>query len=97
MSTKVERSTVEQVKRKLEEVKAKQQASTSNEDYLPDGVDRRILEAQEAEEREEEEKREAKRLKKQLGKEAKAKEEQGEQEEGADEEMMQLMGFGGFK
>ena len=97
MSMKVERSTVEQVKRKLEEVKAKKQASSSNEDYLPDGVDRRILEAQEAEEREEEEKREAKRLKRQMEKEAKAKDEQEEEAEGADEEMMALMGFGGFK
>lgn len=96
MSMKVERSTVEQVKRKLEEVKAKKQASSTNDDYLPDGVDRRILEAQEAEEREEEEKREAKRMKKIMEKEAKAKEEEGEGEE-ADEEMMALMGFGGFK
>jgi U4/U6.U5 tri-snRNP component SNU23 len=96
MSMTVERSTVEQVKRKLEEVKAKKQASSTTDDYLPDGVDRRILEAQEAEEREEEEKREAKKMKKQIQKEAKAKEEEGEAEE-VDEEMMALMGFGGFK
>jgi len=34
-----------QVKRKLEEVKAKKEASNPD-DYLPDGIDRRILEAQ---------------------------------------------------
>lgn len=34
-----------QVKKKLEEVKAKKEASNPD-DYLPDGIDRRILEAQ---------------------------------------------------
>jgi hypothetical protein len=34
-----------QVKKKLEEVKA-QKAAANPDDYLPDGIDRRILEAQ---------------------------------------------------
>ncbi|GBF93690.1 hypothetical protein Rsub_06793 [Raphidocelis subcapitata] len=87
MSMAVEKSTVEQVKARLQQ--HKQKASTSNpEEYLPDGIDRRIAEAEAAEERERAERKRAK-------KEAKRAAEEGEGEEG-DPDMMAMMGFGGF-
>lgn len=69
----------------------KEKASTSNpEDYLPDGIDRRLAEAEAAEERERAERKRAK-------KEAKrAAEGGGEEAEGGDPDMMAMMGFGGF-
>lgn len=85
----VEKSTVEQVKDRLK--LHKQQASTSNpEDYLPDGIDRRIAEAEAAADRERQERKRSKK---------EAKKQQGEEEEeegGMDPDMMALMGFGGF-
>ncbi|KAG1669333.1 hypothetical protein FOA52_014895 [Chlamydomonas sp. UWO 241] len=91
MTMRVEKSTVDQVKRKLEEVKAKK-SEPNPDDYLPDGVDRRILEAQEREEREREERKAAKKEKKQREKDA----EVAAAAEGMDPEMMAMMGFGGF-
>jgi U4/U6.U5 tri-snRNP component SNU23 len=69
----------------------KESASTSNaEDYLPDGIDRRIAEAEAAAEREREERKRAK-------KEAKEAKRTAEGEEGGmDPDMMAMMGFGGF-
>lgn len=91
MTMRVEKSTVDQVKQKLEEIKQKKEAHNPD-DYLPDGIDRRILEAQEAEEREKEEKKQRKLEKKQREKE----EAEAAEMEGMDPEMMALMGFGGF-
>ncbi len=85
----VEKSTVEQVKARLQA--HKQAASTSNaEDYLPDGIDRRLAEAEAAAEKERAERKRAKKEKKAI--------EAGEEEggEGMDPDMMAMMGFGGF-
>mmetsp|Transcript_10401 Transcript_10401/g.31273 ORF Transcript_10401/g.31273 Transcript_10401/m.31273 type:complete len:223 (-) Transcript_10401:145-813(-) len=91
MTMRVEKSTVDQVKRKLEEVKAKK-SEPDPDDFLPDGVDRRILEAQEAEEREREAKKQAKKEKKQRERDAQA----AAETDGMDPDMMAMMGFGGF-
>ena len=91
MNMKVERSTVDQVKQRLEMHKTKKNTRDSD-DYLPDGVDRRILEAQEAEEREREERKERKKEKKR----EKGREAEEEAAADADPDMMALMGFGGF-
>lgn len=89
MSMRVEKSTVEQVKNRLEMHKAKQ-AEVRPEDYLPDGIDRRLAEREAAEERAKQERKERK-------KEAKRAAAAGdEEEEEADPDMMALMGFGGF-
>uniref|UniRef100_A0A7S0S4L1 U1-type domain-containing protein n=1 Tax=Chlamydomonas leiostraca TaxID=1034604 RepID=A0A7S0S4L1_9CHLO len=92
MTMRVERSTVDQVRKKLEEVKEAKKAGNKDEDYLPDGIDKRILEAQQAEEREREERKQRK-----LEKKAKEREKEREEEaDGMDPDMMALMGFGGF-
>jgi U4/U6.U5 tri-snRNP component SNU23 len=69
----------------------KETASASNpEDYLPDGIDRRLAEAEAAAERERQERKRAK-------KEAKrGAEGEGEEGGGMDPDMMAMMGFGGF-
>lgn len=77
----------QQVKNRLEMHK-QQQAEVRPEDYLPDGIDRRLAEREAAEER-------AKQERKDRKKEAKRAAQQAEEEE-ADEDMMALMGFGGF-
>ncbi|KAI8472664.1 MAG: hypothetical protein J3K34DRAFT_453742 [Monoraphidium minutum] len=88
MSMQVEKSTVEQVKNRLK--MHKEAASTSNpEDYLPDGIDRRLAEAEAAAERERAERKRAK-------KEAKRGGGDEEEEGGMDPDMMAMMGFGGF-
>ncbi|WIA08741.1 hypothetical protein OEZ86_011326 [Tetradesmus obliquus] len=89
MSMKVEKSSVEQVKNRLQQLKEKQ-AERKPEDYLPDGIDRRLAEREAEEERQRQAKKEAKKAAK-----AAAAGAGGEDEE-ADEEMMALMGFGGF-
>jgi U4/U6.U5 tri-snRNP component SNU23 len=95
MTMRVEKSTVDQVRQKLASKKQEVEASQA-EDYVPDGVDRRILEAEEAEARAQEEKKERKRE----AKLRKEKEDRGKEEEllasAADPEMMAMMGFGGF-
>ncbi|KAF6260977.1 hypothetical protein COO60DRAFT_1269087 [Scenedesmus sp. NREL 46B-D3] len=82
MSMKVEKSSVEQVKSRLQQLKEKQ-AERKPEDYLPDGIDKRWRS------------RQAKKEAKKAAKAAAAGGAAGEDEE-ADEEMMALMGFGGF-
>lgn len=91
MTMRVEKSSVDQVKRKLEEKKKEKEASNPD-DYLPDGIDRRILEREEAEEREKEERKERRRERKLKEKEAEA----ADADAAADPDMMLLMGFGGF-
>jgi len=91
MTMRVEKSTVDQVRKRLEENKKKKEEK-NDDDYLPDGIDRRILEAEQAEERAQEEKRARKLEKKQ--KERQQREE--EETEGDDADMMAVMGFGGF-
>jgi U4/U6.U5 tri-snRNP component SNU23 len=76
-----------QVKSRLEQHKAKQ-AEVRPDDYLPDGIDRRMAEREAAEERAKQERKERK-------KEAKRAAAAADDEE-ADEDMMALMGFGGF-
>lgn len=90
MTMRVEKSSVEQVKKKLEDKKA-EKAQANPDDYLPDGIDRRILERQEQEEREREQRAQRKKEKKQ-----KEREEAVQEHEGMDPDMMALMGFGGF-
>ena len=60
-------------------------------DYLPDGIDRRVLEAAAEEERLRQERKEKKKEEKRR-KEAEQDGLEGE----ADDDMMALMGFGGF-
>ncbi|KAG2442194.1 hypothetical protein HYH02_009680 [Chlamydomonas schloesseri] len=88
MSMKVEKSTLEQVKNKFEELKSRK--SPPPDEYVPDGFDG----AASAEAKEREEKREKKRRK---AAEAAATG-GGDAAAGGemDPEMMQLMGFGGF-
>ncbi|MEW5303667.1 MAG: hypothetical protein WDW36_006338 [Sanguina aurantia] len=96
MNMRVERVSVDKVKAKLDELKAKLEATASKpEEYLPDGYDRRLLEAEEAEAREKEQKRDQKRDKK-LALKQHGEEEEEEEEGGMDPDMMALMGFGGF-
>lgn len=87
MSMRVEKASVEQVKNRLEMHKAKQ-AEVRPDDYLPDGIDRRLAEREAAEERAKQERKERK-------KEAKRAAQQADEEE-VDDDMMALMGFGGF-
>mmetsp|Transcript_35069 Transcript_35069/g.99435 ORF Transcript_35069/g.99435 Transcript_35069/m.99435 type:complete len:228 (-) Transcript_35069:143-826(-) len=89
MSMRVERSTAQDIKRRLEEHKAQKYKAT-DVDTVADGFDRGVLEAEEAEERKREEKR---KRKKQGGK---GSEPEPAAEEEADPDMMALMGFGGF-
>lgn len=90
MSMQVEKSTVEQVKNRLKLHKEKSEASGSRaEDYLPDGIDRRLAEAEAAAEREKQERKRSK-------KEAKRSTAGDEEEGGMDPDMMAMMGFGGF-
>jgi hypothetical protein len=65
-----------------------QAAQVRPEDYLPDGIDRRLAEREAAEERAKQERREKKKEAKRAA--------QAEEQEEADEQMMALMGFGGF-
>lgn len=92
MSMVVEKSTVEQVKNRLKMHKEASSASKP-EDYLPDGIDRRLAEAEAAEERERQERKRAR-------KEAKRQQQGGGGDEGdeggMDPGMMEMMGFGGF-
>ncbi|KAL6759370.1 hypothetical protein V8C86DRAFT_2574448 [Haematococcus lacustris] len=89
MTMRVEKSTVDQVRRKLEEVKERKN-QPAQDDYLPEGIDRRIMEAEAAEAKAKEEKR-LRKLEK------KAKEDQQDEDDaGGDADMMALMGFGGF-
>uniref|UniRef100_A0A061S4H3 U4/U6.U5 tri-snRNP component SNU23 n=1 Tax=Tetraselmis sp. GSL018 TaxID=582737 RepID=A0A061S4H3_9CHLO len=88
MSMRVERSTAQDVKKRLEEHK-NQKYQATDVDTVADGFDRRVLEAEEEAERQREERREKKKEKK------KAAEDDDGGEEG-DPDMMALMGFGGF-
>jgi U4/U6.U5 tri-snRNP component SNU23 len=65
------------------------QAQVRPDDYLPDGIDRRLAEREAAEERAKQERKERK-------KEAKKAAAAADDEEEADPDMMALMGFGGF-
>ncbi|KAF8072730.1 Zmat2 [Scenedesmus sp. PABB004] len=91
MSMKVEASTVEQVKNRLQLHKEKA-AAARPDDYLPDGIDRRLAEREAEEERLKAEKKEAKRAAKRAARDGDDDGGLG----GADEDMMALMGFGGF-
>ncbi len=87
MSMRVEQSSLEQVKNRLAQHKSKQQQGSKQEDYLPDGIDKRLVEAEEAEQRAKEERRERKK---------REREEEEEEDDGMDPEMRAMMGFGGF-
>ncbi|GLC34358.1 hypothetical protein PLESTB_000737900 [Pleodorina starrii] len=89
MSMRVEKSTLEQVKNKFEELKSRK--SPPPEEYVPDGFDA----AASAEAKEREEKREKRRRK---AAEAAAVGGAGGDADGgdADPDMLALMGFGGF-
>jgi U4/U6.U5 tri-snRNP component SNU23 len=87
MSMRVEKSSLEQVKSRLAQHKNKQQTGLRPEDHLPDGVDRRLVEQEEAEARAREEKRARKQKEQQQAE---------EEDDGLDPEMKALMGFGGF-
>lgn len=90
MSMRVERSTAQDVKRRLEEHKSLKETA-ADVDTVADGFDRRVLEAEEEEERHKEERRRQRKEQRQ--------EKRGGEEEadgGADDDMMALMGFGGF-
>lgn len=89
MSMRVERSTLDQVKNRLEA--HKQKAKDYNpEDYLPDGIDKRLVEAEQAAERERQERRERKKEKR------REQDKDEDEDAAADPDMMALMGFGGF-
>mmetsp|Transcript_35451 Transcript_35451/g.90736 ORF Transcript_35451/g.90736 Transcript_35451/m.90736 type:complete len:231 (-) Transcript_35451:50-742(-) len=90
MSMRVERSTAQDVKSRLEQHK-NQKYKAVDVDTVADGFDRRVLEAEEEAERQRQEKRDRKKKKKE--------DETGEADEGGggmDPDMMALMGFGGF-
>jgi U4/U6.U5 tri-snRNP component SNU23 len=90
MNMKPERATLLQVRERMAAMKEKK-GQSKEEDYLPDGIDRRILEAEEEEEREREDRRERRRAKK------RSKEDSEPEEDGGmDPDMQALMGFGGF-
>jgi len=79
-----------QVKNRLQQHKA-QQAEARPDDYLPDGIDRRLAEREAEEERARQEKKERKREAKRGNKDG------GDgDEDDMDPDMMALMGFGGF-
>lgn len=65
------------------------QAQVRPDDYLPDGIDRRLAEREAEEERQRQERKEKK-------KEAKKSTADGDADDDADGDMMALMGFGGF-
>jgi U4/U6.U5 tri-snRNP component SNU23 len=69
-------------------------AQARPDDYLPDGIDRRLAEREAAEERAKAERREKKKGAKRAIAGAGGEDDDGGG--GADEEMMALMGFGGF-
>lgn len=84
MSMRVEKSTAEQVRNRLEEVKKqKQGASSSAADFAPDGFEQLAAAAQQKED----DKRSGKRRK---------AESESDEEEGIDPAMAEMMGFGGF-
>lgn len=95
MTMRVEKSTVDQVRQKLQQKKEEVTAKEA-EDYVPDGVDKRILEAEEADARAREDRKERKRDAKRREREAQEKEEDGLLAAAADSDMMAMMGFGGF-
>lgn len=91
MSLRVERSSVDQVRQRLQQHKQQAKSGTGGDVYVPDGMERKALEMAEAEEAEEAERREKKEKKKrEREKEAEAA------AADADPDMMALMGFGGF-
>eukprot|EP00877_Chromochloris_zofingiensis_P009514 jgi/Chrzof1/4816/Cz15g00130.t1 len=97
MSMRVEKSTVQQVRDRLQ-LHKEQQSKASEDDYLPDGIDRRLLEAEAAEEKARAERREKKKEARKALKEKGEGAEAGDGLEGGemDPDMMALMGFGGF-
>lgn len=82
MSMRVERSTVEQVKNKFEELKKKKAEEGKGQEYVPDGFEKPSITAPHDEAQQ----------KKKKKKEAEAGDEDGD----GDPEMMALMGFSGF-
>ncbi|KAI7845920.1 hypothetical protein COHA_000466 [Chlorella ohadii] len=87
MSMRVEKSTAEQVRQRLEEAKKRKEGgSSSAADFAPDGFEQ--LAQKEA--AKEEERRSGKRRR------GGSEEEEEEEEEDVDPEMAALMGFGGF-
>ena len=82
-TTKVERSTLNQVRQKIAELRAKSQLSTEAKQY---DFDQRLAEIRKAE-------TERKEKKKNKGK---AQEEEAKPVEGDQDEMMAMMGFGNF-
>ncbi|KAI9002401.1 hypothetical protein BC832DRAFT_119472 [Gaertneriomyces semiglobifer] len=86
MSMKVERSTVEQVRKRLEILKRKKEGTLVTETF-DERLERRRREEREEKERKKNEKKERKRVKRE--------EQNGTAPE--DEDMMKLMGFAGFQ
>eukprot|EP00887_Chlorella_sp_A99_P006884 scaffold2.g6884.t1 len=82
MSMRVEQSTAEQVRNKLEEVKKKKNKGEGEETYAPDGFEKQVQQQQQ----EEEERRKRRR----------GGDSGEEEEEEVDPELAAMMGFGGF-
>ena len=98
MNMTVEKSTVEQVRARLQAHKEKGGAKAAD-DYLPDGIDRRIAEREAEEERERQERKRAKKEAKRRA--AGGGGSGGEEDEeggggGLDPDMAAMMGFSGF-
>lgn len=92
MSMRVERSTAEQVRVRLEELKKKKGKGGSGdeeEEYIPDGLSKAQIEKEEQQHKEEQRKKEA------AAPENDTKEEEEEEEE-VDPEFATMMGFSGF-
>lgn len=89
MSMRVERVSVDKVRKKFEALK-KAREDGSSDAYAPDGFERAVQQQKEAEERQKQDRRDRKRRKRD------DEPEEDEDEEG-DPNMMALMGFGGFK
>jgi U4/U6.U5 tri-snRNP component SNU23 len=88
-TTKVVKSTLNDVRQKIADLRAKSAAAAEAKQY---DFEQRIKEIKAAEVASKEEQREAKRRKKEEEKAA----EEAKRTEGVDEDMMKMMGFGGF-
>lgn len=88
-TTKVVKSTLNDVRQKIADLRAKSAAAAEAKQY---DFEQRIKEIKAAELASKEEQREAKRRKKEEEKAA----EEAKRTEGVDEDMMKMMGFGGF-
>ena len=95
ISMRIEQATAEQVKGRLEQHRAKK-AEGLPADHLPDGIDRRIVEAEAAEEEEREARRAAKKAKRERKAAGGDDDDDGGLGGGLDPDMAAMMGFGGF-